>query len=87
MSTLNVSHLEEINFEGVFDGNGHIIRNLSYVIVEDERNYIGLFGYIEYAEIKNVGLENVTISSPSDYIGTIVGCQSMHLEANCRNNQ
>ena len=48
-------------FEGVFEGNGHIISNL--FIKRGTEGYVGLFGKIQgdNAVIRNLGLENVRV--------------------------
>ena len=54
-------------FCGTFDGNGHIINNLT--INRPDEDAIGLFGYIgNGAEIKNLGLTDVVITG-----GAVVG--------------
>ena len=67
-------------FSGTFDGQGYVIRNLD---LRSDRTYqfIGLFGYIGDAEIKNVGLECTDInyyytSSLPLYVGGICGTTS-----------
>ncbi|MGA2914584.1 MAG: GLUG motif-containing protein [Sedimentisphaerales bacterium] len=56
-------------FEGVFDGNGHIIRNLKLNI----GGMTGLFGYIGLNGIvRNVWLEGINIKS-NCYVGGIAG--------------
>jgi hypothetical protein len=56
-------------FEGVFDGNGHTISNFTY----DSNGVggIGLFGYIQGAEVKNLGLIDPNVSAGT---GNSVGC-------------
>ncbi|MCF7958614.1 MAG: hypothetical protein K9M57_09230 [Phycisphaerae bacterium] len=53
-------------FNGVFDGNGHIIRNL-VIASNDGSDYIGLFGYAGYyphsATIRDLGVENILITT------------------------
>ena len=56
-------------FDGVFDGGGHVIKNLN---VSGNSNYNGLFGYAIKATIYNMHLLNPTVSGP-DYVGTVVG--------------
>lgn len=46
-------------FSGTFDGQGYIIRNLT--MTAGTYSYSGLFGFIEDATIKNVGLEDTNI--------------------------
>lgn len=68
-------------FTGTFDGNGHVIKNLTYN--SSEANKIGLFGVAKDATIKNLGLENVNIYAHDNVAGllgfektncTISGC-------------
>ena len=56
-------------FFGIFDGGGHVIKNLN---VSGSSNYNGLFGYAQKATIYNMHLQNPTVSGP-DYVGTVVG--------------
>jgi len=60
---------QPIGFQGVLDGNGHVIRNLT---LESSNNYIGLFSSVGKAEIKNLGIENFNIKG-SKYVGALVG--------------
>lgn len=46
-------------FDGNFDGDGHVIKN--FVLTTNERNS-GVFGYINNSTIKNVGLENPSVT-------------------------
>ena len=56
-------------FDGVFDGGGHVIKNLK---VDRAELYNGLFGYAENATIYNMHLKNPSVSG-SDYQGTVLG--------------
>ena len=47
-------------FTGIFDGNGYKIKNL--YINSPEQGYIGLFGYLNDATIKNLTLNNADIT-------------------------
>ena len=76
---LNLSYMEYDdavipNFYGVFDGNGHVIRNLRIVSAGD---YLGLFGKVdgENAKVCNLGLEDVEIifRKNSEYVGALCG--------------
>ena len=59
-------------FEGVFDGDGHTISNFTYI--SPDGNYIGLFGYVEGGEIRNLGLIDAYIfAGTGDYVGALVG--------------
>jgi hypothetical protein len=52
-------------FMGTFDGQGHVIRNMT---ITEKSAYAGLFGTLSGAEIRNVGLEdtNIDITFDSD---------------------
>lgn len=58
-------------FSGRFDGQGHVIRNLS--INDPTASYQGLFGKLDHgAEITNLGLDNVQVTGRM-YVGAVVG--------------
>jgi hypothetical protein len=59
-------------FTGSFDGRGYKIYNL---YINTTRDYVGLFGVVgKEGIIKNVGLENVEISSKGGYdVGGLIG--------------
>ncbi|PKN15327.1 MAG: hypothetical protein CVU67_01355, partial [Deltaproteobacteria bacterium HGW-Deltaproteobacteria-24] len=57
-------------FTGNFDGLGHEIDKLT--INRPNEAFIGLFGFIDGATIKNIGLTNVDIYGGS-YVGALVG--------------
>ncbi|MBI9016391.1 MAG: PASTA domain-containing protein [Phycisphaerae bacterium] len=73
-----------IAFNGSFNGNNHIISNLTIdPLANDNNSYLGLFGKTDYdAQITNLGLENVNIiaGENSEYIGGICGynCGEIH---------
>ncbi|MFH1370666.1 MAG: GLUG motif-containing protein [Planctomycetota bacterium] len=53
-----------VAFDGVFDGAGHKIVNLTIDTNGLANNYLGLFGYIDSnSEIKDLGIENVLITN------------------------
>ena len=56
-------------FDGVFDGGGHVIKNLK---VDRAELYNGLFGYAQNATIYNMHLKNPSVVG-SDYQGTVLG--------------
>ena len=56
-------------FDGVFNGGGHVIKNLK---VDRTEFYNGLFGYAQNATIYNMHLKNPSVSG-SDYQGTVLG--------------
>lgn len=72
---------EQTPFRGIFDGNNHRISNVS-IISQDK--YVGLFAVTEFAEIKNLILQDCIIYS-EDAIGTggIVGCADSSTIRNC----
>jgi bifunctional DNase/RNase len=58
-------------FKGVLNGNGFLIKNLK---VNRNVAYTGLFGFIENAAIKNLGVVDANVNSQSsNYSGIIVG--------------
>lgn len=57
-------------FAGTFDGNGHCIRNLYSSFYQG--GYVGLFGYVNGATIKNLTVEGVIESSCANQ-GMIAG--------------
>lgn len=59
-------------FSGTFDGNGYAIRNLTYATSEAV-DYVGVFGYLFGAAIKNLDVENVMISTGGGYAGGLAG--------------
>ena len=58
------------NFIGTFDGLNNTIIDL--YIKRPNEHYIGLFGYTNNANIKNIGLENIDVSGQSR-VGGLVG--------------
>lgn len=72
-------------FSGIFDGNGHIVSNLTITTTILYSDYLGLFGQINFSgEISNLGLENVNITGGgnSRYLGGLVGANFGTIE-NC----
>jgi hypothetical protein len=66
-------------FKGVFDGNGHVVRNAAITMND---SYIGLFGRIDYnSQILNLGVEDVNMSGIGRVAG-LVGC-SFGTISNC----
>ncbi|TCB50290.1 filamentous hemagglutinin N-terminal domain-containing protein [Acinetobacter terrestris] len=61
-------------FTGLFDGLGHVIENLKIDKqgYQGQGSYVGLFGKIEDADIRNVGLINAQIQG-SDSVGGLIG--------------
>lgn len=60
-----ISENGESGFTGSFDGNGHTIRNMkiAYNNSDDSSQLYGMFGVVTGGIIKNLTLENVSISS------------------------
>jgi len=69
-------------FEGVFNGNGHIIKTMTVDISSGSSAYAGLFGYAHKSKISNLGLIGNTITS-SSYAGGIAGYASSASVSNC----
>lgn len=76
-------------FTGQYDGNNYNINNLSIIASND--TYVGLFGYVnEYADMKNIKLQNLNIDYISEYgdsrsyvyVGSVVGSTSTTI-GNC----
>ena len=57
-------------FSGVFDGKGHTIKNLEIDAPHD--NYVGLFGVVSKATIKDLTLKNGKVVG-STYVGAFAG--------------
>jgi len=57
-------------FTGVFDGGGHTIRN-AFINLPDE-DYVGLFGFVVGAQIRNLNAENLNITGRY-YVGGLIG--------------
>ena len=57
-------------FDGIFDGGGHIIKNLN--VNHPSTDYQGLFGYATNATIYNMHLLNPMVAG-QDYVGSVVG--------------
>ncbi|MCK5271308.1 MAG: hypothetical protein KAJ52_01980 [Sedimentisphaerales bacterium] len=80
-------YFDGIPFEGVFDGDGHIVSNLTINTAGACNDYLGLFGKIEGfgAEIKNLGIENINITGGdySDSLGGLCGENNGGTIINC----
>ena len=64
------------SFSGIFDGNGKTISNLKYYFDGDEY-FVGLFGCVDNATVKNLTITNVDIKLTGDetwgHIGAVAG--------------
>ena len=79
------NRLHQVEYKGVFDGQGHTIANLSNAGFPDEkRGRGGLFCYLgSDGIVKNVQLTNVNIFS-RDYVGAVVdNCKPGSTVENC----
>jgi hypothetical protein len=79
----NIIGNEIKTFYGTFDGQEHVIRNLTYYSATTMVAYVGLFGYASQATIRNVGIENVNINALGSYVGGLVGDQNSGTITNC----
>lgn len=69
-------------FSGTFDGDWHVISNLSYTSSED--TFAGLISYAIGARIKNLGLINPNINVViEDRVGSLVGYLNRGTITNC----
>ena len=57
-------------FTGSFDGNGF---NITGLYINRDEPDIGLFGYVNRGDVRNVGLVDVNITSSRNWVGTLVG--------------
>jgi hypothetical protein len=67
-------------FCGVFDGGGHTVKG--FVVENQEKRSAGLFGYIEYAVIQNLYVEDFEIKG-GDSIGGVVGYAETSSVSSC----
>ncbi len=60
-------------FTGILDGNGHEVKNL--YINRSSDNYVGLFSYIDQAQIRSLGLNGslMSVTGGSYFVGALVG--------------
>lgn len=78
-------------FMGTFDGNGHVISNLT--VNDPERNQIGFFNVTQGATIKNLGVNGINILSATSgsygsQVGSLIGeCISTTIENVAVNGQ
>jgi hypothetical protein len=77
-----ISFFQGTKFAGVFDGNYHCLTNL--YVTSSYRDYIGLFGYVESGQIKNLCLENAVLHG-NHYVGGLCARNSGSI-TNCYTN-
>ncbi len=74
-------------FEGIFDGDGLVISNLTIDTLGAGNNYLGLFGAISGAgsEVKNLGVKSVTVrgANGSGGLGGLCGWNQYGRISNC----
>jgi hypothetical protein len=56
-------------FAGVFDGAGHVISHLTI----QGKEYLGLFGWLSRADVKNLGVVEVNVTGSDGPVGGLVG--------------
>ena len=69
-------------FTGSFDGNGNKIINLTIDDGGVGNDYLGLFGYVDEGEIRNLGFEDNSISG-GRYVGGLAGYFEDSSISNC----
>ena len=63
-----------VKYTGNFNGNGHVIENLTIDSTGTASGYVGLIGYAyPPGHIYDLGLENCTINAKGQYVGSLVG--------------
>ena len=67
-------------FSGILDGLGHTITGLT--INRPDSDYVGLFGYMENADIRNLGIEDASVSG-RNRVGGLVGYSYDSTISNC----
>ncbi|NMP36525.1 MAG: hypothetical protein GX051_00150 [Clostridiales bacterium] len=71
-------------FSGTFEGNGHSISNLYY---DGDSPYVGLFGYVYGATIKNVSIEDCNFRSSvidiNAHVGGVAGSSNNSTITDC----
>lgn len=80
---------EEHPFEGIFGGNGHVIRNLGLKDADDNNNMVpnqgGLFGYTRGATLQNIVLESPhVVSKENSPVGALVDIAEETTIFNCK---
>ena len=68
-------------YQGTFDGNGKIIRNL---YINATSNYTGFFGYADAGCIKNITFDNAKVNSTGNYTGILAGFEELCIIENIK---
>lgn len=71
----------DVSYSGIFDGNGHTISQLYC----SESSYVGLFGSLSGAAVKNLSLEDCYFAG-SSIVGSIAGAANEAVIVNCSTN-
>ena len=71
-----------IGFSGVFDGNGHVVKNLT--IDRIMQNNAALFNKVLNGTIKNIGVESGSIEG-NNFVGGLIGYAESATVINCFN--
>ena len=78
------SNTDFVRYVGSFDGGNHTISGLYFN--NSEKNYVGLFGYLEEGgSVKNVGIVDSYVSA-RQYVGAVVGVNNMGSITSCFNS-
>ena len=85
LNNANLDYFEGTPFTGIFDGAGYKVSNLIINTNGNKGDYLGLFGYVIGGEIKNLGLQNISINDGNDscFIGGLVACNVFGNIINC----
>ncbi len=70
-------------YTGIFDGNDHKILNLTIDDGGAGNYYVGLFGYIDNGEVRNLGLEEGSVNVSGLAVGGLVGSTYEGIISNC----
>ena len=65
-----IGNSSKVNFQGTFNGNDNTIKDI--YINRPETSYIGLFGHISYATIKDLNIDATNIKG-YQYTGSLIG--------------
>ncbi|MHC5075610.1 MAG: GLUG motif-containing protein [Planctomycetota bacterium] len=76
---------DNIPFTGMFDGNDCNIVNLTIYAEGIDNIFLGLFGYLEYGQVRNLDLGNVSVIGGDDskYLGGLCGYNDQGTITNC----
>lgn len=66
------SETDYVAFQGVFDGDGHIISGIYHTYAQDITNYLALFRVVEGGEIRNLGIQDSYVYAGA-YLSNLVG--------------